>query len=362
MADSTTRRSRAGTERFETIAEMEAEARPGREGEPHGDDSLMGRFDRWGLRRFSGWDAVKAITLTALLLVIFAGGSIRHAADELKPGLGRDIVNAVAGPAGWIADQLPFAETRRDLTSWLSPNETLTGTGFEAGGAGPGRAAPVPQPLPTTPQPLHRLLVTGDSLSTPLDIEIARKLADQGGGVQVTRDPHLATGISNAALVDWGQLSSTQAANDDPNAVVLFIGANEGYSMPGPGGRQVSCCGPDWEAVFRSRVGQMMDNYLTGGAQRIYWLAVPTQRDPARKPIADAVNRAIEAAAAERGAAVRVVDLVTVFTPGDSYRDSMTIDGRQTIVRESDGIHLNEVGSALAADLVLQALNRDFDY
>jgi hypothetical protein len=54
----------AGTrERFETIAEMEAEARAGREGQPHGDDSLMQRFDRWGLRRFSGWDAVKAIAL-----------------------------------------------------------------------------------------------------------------------------------------------------------------------------------------------------------------------------------------------------------------------------------------------------------
>src|SRR4051812_49666779 len=150
-------------EKFETIAEMEAEARPGREGEPHGDDSLMGRFDRWGLRRFSGWDAVKAIGLTTFLLLIFAGGSIRHSADELKPGLGRDIVKAVGGPAGWIADQLPFAETRRDLTSWLSPNQTLTGTGFEAGGASPGRAAPGEPPAPTTPPAPGQLPGTRDS-------------------------------------------------------------------------------------------------------------------------------------------------------------------------------------------------------
>jgi hypothetical protein len=361
MADQTTRRSDAGTERFETIAEMEAEARPGREGEPHGDDSLMGRFDRWGLRRFSAWDAVKAVTLTMLLLVIFAGGSIRHAADELKPGLGRDIVKAVGEPTGWVADQLPFAETRRDLTSWLSPNQQLGGGAFTAESANSGRF-PQARPTPTTPQPLHRLLVTGDSLSTPLDIEIARKLADQGAGVQVTRDPHLATGISNTGLVDWGQLSTSQAANVDPDGAVLFIGANEGYPMPGPNGAQVSCCGAAWEAEFRSRVGQMMDNYLEGGTQRIYWLTVPTQRDPARKPIADAVNQAIEGAAAARGGAVRVIDLVPVFTPGDSYRDSISIDGKQTIVRESDGIHLNDAGSSLAADLVLDAVNRDFEY
>jgi lysophospholipase L1-like esterase len=349
-------------EDFESIAEMEAEAHAGREGEVHGDDSLMQRFDRWDLRRFSAWDAVKAVTLTTILLLIFAGGSVRKAADELDPGLGRDIIKAVGGPAGWVSDGLPFADTRRDLTSWLSPDEQLTGRSFTAAGTSQGRASPIPAPAPTTPQPLDKLLVTGDSLSTPLDIEIARKLADQGAGVQVTRDPHLATGISNTGLVDWGQLSSTQAANDDPDAVVLFIGANEGYPMPGPNGAQVSCCGTQWEAVFRSRVGQMMDNYLRGGVQRVYLLTVPTQRDPARKPIADAVNNAVEQAAAGRGAAVRVVDLRPTFTPGDSYRDSIEVDGRQTIVRESDGIHLNEEGSSVAADLVLEAVDRDFDY
>src|SRR3954451_18387417 len=148
-------------EKFETIAEMEAEARPGREGEPHGDDSLMGRFDRWDLRRFSAWDAVKAVTLTTFLLLIFGGGSIRAAADELKPGLGRDIVKAIGGPAGWVADKLSFAETRRDLPACLSPNQELSGQGFRAVPGGAGRPT---SRVPTTQEPLDRPPVTGDSL------------------------------------------------------------------------------------------------------------------------------------------------------------------------------------------------------
>ena len=348
-------------ETFETIAEMEAEARPGREGEPHGDDSLMERFDRWNLRRFSGWDAVKAVALTTILLLLFAGGAVHKAADELKPGLGQDVIKAVASPAGWVADRLPFAATRRDLTSWLSPDQKLTGRSFQAGES-PGTSPNSLPPAPTTPQPLNRLLVTGDSLSTPLDIEIARKLADQGADTEVTRDPHLATGISNSGLVDWSKLSSTQASSDHPNAVVLFIGANEGYPMPGANGRNVNCCGSEWERIFESRVSLMMDNYLRGGVQRIYWLTVPTQRDPARKPIADDVNQAVEQAAAAYGDRVRVVDLIPTFTPGDTYRDSIPIGGKDTIVRMSDGIHLNEDGSSVAADLVLQAIDRDFDY
>jgi lysophospholipase L1-like esterase len=346
-------------DRFETIAEMEAEARPGREGEPHGDDSLMGRFDRWGLMRFTAWDAIKAVWLTALLLLLFAGGAVRDAADELDPGIGRDIVKAVGEPTGWVADQLPLADARRDLTSWLSPDEELSGGGFVAAADAP---KPVKKPAPTEVQPLDRLLVTGDSLSTPLDIEIARQFADQGAGVQVIRDPKLGAGISNSALLDFGQVSATQVADDEPDAVVVFIGANEGYPLPAGGGKQVSCCGPDWKGEFESRVGQMMDNYLDGGAQRVYWLTVPTQRDPARKPIADAVNEAVRRAAAARGPAVRVVDLIPTFTPGDSYRDSIEIDGKQTIVRRSDGIHLNDEGASLAAGLVLDGVDRDFDY
>ncbi len=86
---------------FQTVTEMEAEARSGATGSPHGDDSLMQRFDRWNLSRFSAGDAVKAVALTSLLLLLFAGGSVREAGDELDPGIGRDIIKASASrPAG----------------------------------------------------------------------------------------------------------------------------------------------------------------------------------------------------------------------------------------------------------------------
>jgi hypothetical protein len=38
----------------------------------------------------------------------------------------------------------------------------------------------------------------------------------------------------------------------------------------------------------------------------------------------------------------------------------MEVDGEDTIVRESDGIHINQRGSELAADTVLAAIDRDF--
>jgi len=334
------------------------------------DDNLMGRFDRQGLRHFRARDAVIAVSIVAVVLLVFSGGSVRKAADGLNPGVGRDIVSAVGKPAGWIADRLPFAGLGHAMTGWLSPDTNLSGAGF-ASGAGSGRALRG-GPSPVTPDwfdsaalgekpkkgRLHTLLVTGDSLSTPLDLELARRFAP--AGVNVVRDPHLATGISRDDLVDWGKLSATQAADDDPDAVVVFIGANEGLPMPGPDAKDVSCCGPDWAAIYANRARQMMDNYRQHGKTKVYWLTVPTARDPARKPIVDAVNAAINAAADPYRSQVRILDTQPIFTPGDRYSDTITINGTKTIVRESDGIHLNEAGSSYEADRVESAVDQDF--
>jgi lysophospholipase L1-like esterase len=338
----------------------------------HTDDSLMERFDEEKLRRFSARDAIVSTLLIALLLLVFSGGSVRQAGEEMDPGAYRDIVLAVGEPAGWVADQLPLAEAGHSLTGWLSPDAELVGATFDEGSASAAAGGPGGGPSPVTPEwfeagalgepeakrPLGTLLVTGDSLSTPLDLELGQRLAP--AGVDVVRDPHLATGISRDDLVDWGQLSATQVADDRPDAVVIFIGANEGLPMPGPGGGEVGCCGPEWAAVWANRARQLMENYAQQGAAKVYWLTVPTARDPDRAPITDAVNAAVYAAAVPIRSSVRVLDMGAIFTPGDRFRNAIDVDGRATIIREPDGIHLNETGSAIAADAVEAALDEDF--
>ena len=333
----------------------------------HQDDSQMSRFEREGLERFSARQCVAAVSLVSLILLICGGGAIREEAEEMTPGWERSLLLAVGEPAEVVADNLPFQEATGDVTAGLSPDADLSAqAGFSDAGlttAG-GKLPPItpdyfdPQALgeDVPKSELGTLLVTGDSLSTPLDLELARLLADDG--VQVERAPQLGTGISNDALVDWAQLSAQLTAANDPDAVVVFIGANEGYPLPGAGGNDVNCCGPVWAASFAGRVRQMMDNFRQAGKTRIYWLLVPTQRDPARAPITDAVNAAVSVASQPWRNQVELVDLPSVFTPDDKYTD--TLNGE--IVRESDGIHLNEEGSAVAADVVLEAIDQDFTF
>jgi lysophospholipase L1-like esterase len=329
----------------------------------------MSRFDEHGLRRFRARDAVVAVAVASLLLILFEGPSIRRAGDRMDPGIGRDLVRLVGEPAGWLADRLPLASVAHDATAWLSPDEELVSTGgfdtpARSGGA-PGRVtADAFDPAdiggrPPPRRPLRTLLVTGDSLSTPLDVELARRLTPQG--VKVVRDPHLGTAVSKALAVDWGRLAASQVRRERPDGVVVFIGANEGFPMPGAEGEDVECCGADWAAIYANRVRRMMDTYRRGGAARVYWITVPAPRDPDRARISRVVDAAITVAAAPWRAQVRVIDTVPAFTPA-GYRDAMDVHGTRTIVREADGIHLNEAGSRLLSDIVLQRMGRDFVY
>ena len=101
--------------------------------------------------------------------------------------------------------------------------------------------------------PLDSLLVTGDSLSTPLDSELARRLAP--AGVDVMRDPDLGTGSPDRDR-RLGELSTTQVARDHPDAVVVFMGANEGFPMPGPAARTSTAAGPPGPRSTRTGCGR----------------------------------------------------------------------------------------------------------
>lgn len=338
---------------------------------PHRDDSEMSRFERNGQLVFRARDAVVAILICVGILLVAGGGAIDSAAEREERGLTRDVLVALGGPAGNLADSTPVADAVGDLTSGLSPDSELGEGGFDsadaaargadAGVIGPAAFDSTELGLPAPPKrELETLLVTGDSLSTPLDIELSRKLGDTG--VEVIRDPYLATGISREDLVDWGEIATAQVAEHEPDAVVVFIGANEGYPMTGPDGKTLDCCEIEWTVEYANRVRQLMETWRRDGAAKIYWVLVPRQRDEARLQIQTVVNAGIEAAAAPWRADVRIQPTDPTFTLDGSYTDAIEVDGDEQIVRESDGIHLNELGSEILADQVLELLGADWDY
>ena len=317
-------------------------------------------------RRLGAREALIAIAVCAVVLVLAQGPSIERTGERMDPGPIRSGVLAVGRPAAWLGNRLPLADVVHDLTAGLSPDDDLSSAegGFTgAATASSDEVQPVlpeafaPEDFGERPAPergLRTLLVTGDSMAQPLDTVLARRLAD-ADATQVIRDVHVGTGISKTDLLDWGKLSARQTGQHTPEAVVVFIGANEGFAIDG-----IECCGPEWAAAYATRARTMMNTYRRDGDTIVYWLTLPLPRDGDRQEIARTVNAAVRAAASAYRAHVRVLDMTALFTPDGEYRDDMLVDGRQELVREADGIHLNETGSELAADEVLRAVAQDF--
>jgi lysophospholipase L1-like esterase len=340
---------------------------------PARDDSLMSRFDENGLRRYRARDAIVVVLGVALVLALLEGPSVRKAGEDMKSGPGRSIVLAFGRPSADASDGLKLAAATRDLTGFLSPDQHLgtSGGGFSGQVATRAGGGAVPQVTPDAFPPsalgqrapprrkLRTLLVTGDSMSMPLDADLAQRLVPKG--VKVDRDPHLGTSISKSDLVDWGKLSVDQVRKDDPDAVVMFLGANEGWPMAGPRGRQIQCCSAQWAAIYAQRVRVMANTYRQNGAARVYWLTLPLPREASRQKIAKVVNAAIGVALQPWADQTRIINTVPVFTP-NGYRDAMSIKGKQTIVRQPDGIHLNNAGSSLLAGIVVGKLKADFRF
>lgn len=326
--------------------------------EPEVVPPISPRTRRRGVR-----EALVVVAVAAVFLLLTQGPSIERTGERLDPGPIRTAVLAVGRPAAAVADRLPFADATRDVTARLSPDDELEAeNGFRAA-KDTGTVAPVtpdafgPADLGPARAPsrgLRTLLVTGDSLSQPMDSILARRLSG-GEATQVIRDPHIGTGISKSDLLDWGRLSTRQIGESKPDAVVVFIGANEGFEIDG-----VACCSARYAAAFATRARQMMNTYRRSGTGRVYWLTLPLPRDEDRRRVARTVNAAVRAAASAYRAQVRVLDMTALFTPGGRYRDDMLVDGKETLVREADGIHLNEAGSELAASAVQRALAADY--
>ena len=197
-------------------------------------------------------DAIVVVFVSVVLLTLFEGSSVRTAGEEMQPGFERDVVVSVGKPSGWVADRLPFDEWSDDALAFLEDGGVGDEGGFDSTPLATGGRVPAVSPdsfdpaqlgaKPKPPRPLRTLLVTGDSMAMPLDVETARRMADSDPDVDVQRDPHVGTGISKSGLVDWGKLSTQHVEERKPDAVVVFIGANEGFPLPGPGGKNVDCC------------------------------------------------------------------------------------------------------------------------
>jgi lysophospholipase L1-like esterase len=198
-----------------------------------------------------------------------------------------------------------------------------------------------------------RLLAVGDSEMQILDDFLGQDLGAHG--VDVTSDARISTGLTKPFFFDWQGHARQQAAGLRPDATVMFIGANDGFSVAGAHGQPVLCCGPGWSGGYANLVAQMMRTYLRGAAGRVYWFVLPDPRPGSFSSLFGGVDSGIRRAARRFPGRVSLIDAQSFFTPG-GYRDFMTYQGQGFVIHESDGVHLSTAADRVAALLMVHQM------
>lgn len=301
------------------------------------------------------------IVLIALLTAaIFNADAMVRAGEGMKLGTTRDITLSVARPLADVTGFLQLNEPRKafDL-AFGQESKTASGTELETGSAAilKKKAKQEAKPVwrqPTAGEPLD-LLVTGDSEADLVGLKMAD--LDTGDLLDVDTVARNGTALTNPGFFNWELNAEQEMSSRDPDAVVMLIGANDGFNVEVDG--ELFAPGtPEWETEFARRAAVVMQTLSGDGERPVYWVPPPTARDQTYNEIYRSQNRAVERAA-ESVEGARYVDIFSTIGNG-RYSDQVEVDGRKVLGRQSDGIHFNREGAEVPAGLVLAAMAEDY--
>ena len=212
-----------------------------------------------------------------------------------------------------------------------------------------------PLPPPSAAAPL-RLLSIGDSLGVDFGGPFVDDLAATGV-VNAALDAHVDTGLSRPDYFDWPAELQADLARYQPEAVVVFLGANDPQNFV-DGGTALAYGSPAWSAAYARRVGQLMQEATSAGA-RVLWVGMPPMQDPALGAKMQALDAIYQSEAAAHPG-VTYLSSWPAFSDGQGNYAQYLPDasGSQVAVREPDGTHISPGGAERLSQDVIAAMDR----
>jgi hypothetical protein len=302
------------------------------------------------------------VVIALLVAALFNSEAIVRAGESMQGGSTRDVVLSVARPLDDVAGAVGLHLPRKGFDKAFGQEpKTAEGTELEQGSTAilrPNKRKTARQSFvqPTPSNPVD-VFVTGDSQALFIGELLTDELPDDLFNVEVM--PRNATGLTNPEFFNWEINAQQEIDARQPDAVVMVIGANDGFNVLDEDGQLYGPNDPEWETEYARRAAVVMRELGSNAKRPVYWLPPPTARDPEFNAIYETQNRAIEQAArAVPGA--RYVDIYSTINNG-RYSDDLKIDGRRVLARQSDGVHFNREGAIVPTRLLLGAMARDFE-
>ena len=215
--------------------------------------------------------------------------SLHQAAQESPLGTRRTVSLDVTGPVASLSRTLGLVLGGRlaDQATGRTPGRRTR----------PRRPDPQAQPKPcrpphsgvaptslppartTTPPPRcpSRSSSSGDSVGLDLGPPLQQALGSYGD-VTTFLDGRIDTGLSRPDYFNWPAELHIDLANDQPNLVVVMIGANDPQGLVTPTG-SIQYGQPGWDAAYSARVAAFIAEANPAGAH-VLWVGMPPMQNP----------------------------------------------------------------------------------
>jgi uncharacterized protein len=238
-----------------------------------------------------------------------------------------------------------------------SPGGSRPKSGSEPkqGAAAPTTTTTVP-PNPKDPTSAHplRVLIVGDSIGIDLGDALQPDLA-QTDVVSAALDGRVSTGLTRPDYFNWPAELTADLKSQDPQVVVIMIGANDAQDFLGP--PDVPYTSPQWNTLYAQRVAQFMQIAQSGGAT-VVWVGMPPMQNPGLNAQMSDVNAVVQQQAAKTNPPVTYLSTDrSLGTAQGGYTAFVTNGAGQVVnVRTPDGTHLTPGGGQVAAQQVIGEL------
>jgi len=264
---------------------------------------------------------------------------IRGVGDDAAQQI--DSIDDVAADLGLEVDVPDIDQVADDgSTETDGATSTTSTTTTTTEPVGPIRSVDADNPL--------TVFVGGDSQAEYLAQAVT---TESDFALAVETQHEISTSLSRPDYFNWPARLREIDEEQNPEAVVLFIGANDHQDMADADGNRLVEGSEEWQLEWSRRLAITFD-LLEQPERHVFWVTQPPMRDGELDTGIDLINELAAAVIAERDF-VSAIDIWPLFGGESGFSERVTgPDGDEIRARIDDGVHLTRSASSWVADMV----------
>jgi hypothetical protein len=223
-----------------------------------------------------------------------------------------------------------------------------------SGGCGFALAPPAAS-AGAAPRPVGRctVLEVGDSLGADLGYGISDQLP-VNSGLNMQLYDRASTGLANSWFFNWPVNLQTDLSKVHPQLVIVLLGGNDQQGMT-VNGNVVSFPSPAWEKDYIDYIRQVTAEVTNTGAY-LMWVGLPIMQPFSYNQGAAILNELYKEAVPSEPDATFVPVWSLLANPSGQFQMQAAVNGQETTLRSSDGIHFSFAGEAVLATYILREM------